>query len=353
MGAELVINSRTRMRQIRSGYIFPSAACTIPRNRIHHYAQMDRKPEIGDLVYGTIAHIVQHQSLENKEGRIHAINSGSRAIFVLGNRYAPDYYEGFIPEELPTHIDLLSRSGVIGVVQYKSSLVKEPTQVKALGYVCDADGTVLNTRNFCRIKPKHREKTADRSKLILNIGTSMNSGKSVTAAACCWALTTMGHKVRGSKISGTAGLRDILLMEDNGASPVADFTFMGYPSTYMLDYDSLIGIFNAFDLKFANSPRNFWVVEVADGVLQRETAMILHSEEVRSRIHRLIFNARDAFGAIGGLDVLKKEFDLVPHAISGICSSSPLGIRELQKYTDLPIFNSVERDLTKLASILL
>jgi hypothetical protein len=181
----------------------------------------------------------------------------------------------------------------------------------------------------------------------------MNCGKSLTAAACCWALSTMGHGVRASKVTGTASLKDILLMEDNGASPVADFTFLGYPSTYMLSEEELLHIFNSLDLKYANSPRRYWVVEFADGILQRETAMLLRSWDVRSRIHRHIFDARDAFGAIGGLDILRKDFDLVPDAISGFCSSSPLGVRELREHTDLPIFDSAHRDLKQLASVLI
>lgn len=341
------------MNKIKSGFIHPSAAFTITRNQVRNYAMIDKTPEPGDLVYGNISYIGQHDSLENKQGRIHAINNGTRAIFVFGNRYAPDCYEGLIPEQFTKHADLLARSAIVGVVKNKSSMVADPTRVTLLGYVCDANNRVVNTRNFSRIKPKAVIKTPKRAKLILCVGTSMNSGKSTTAAACCWSLSTMGHTVRGSKVTGTASLKDILLMEDNGASPVADFTYLGHPSTYMLDLPELLHIFNSLDLKYANSPRNFWVVEIADGILERETEMLLEAEDVRSRIHRLIFSAHDAFGAIGGLDILRNRFGLTPDAISGVCSSSPLGIRELQTYTDLPIVNSIQRDLNQLSSILL
>ena len=57
---------------------------------------------------------------------------------------------------------------------------------------------------------------------------------------------------------------------------------------------------------------------------------------------KLIFCAADSFGAIGGLEVLKKTFNLVPDAISGVCSSSPLHIKELSAYTDIPVFNSLD-----------
>jgi hypothetical protein len=141
-------------------------------------------------------------------------------------------------------------------------------------------------------------------------------------------------------------------MEDSGARPVSDFAYLGYPSTYLLGESELLGIFNTLDLKYANDPKNFWVVEFADGILQRETAMLLKHPEVRSRIYKLIFSAHDAFGAIGGLRVLKERFDLVPDAISGVCSSSPLGIRELRDFTDLPVFNNIQRDLHQLSTLL-
>jgi len=121
----------------------------------------------------------------------------------------------------------------------------------------------------------------------------------------------------------------------------------------LLTKDELLDIFNQLDLKYANNPKNFWVVELADGVIQRETAILLSSPEVVSRINKLIFCANDAFGAIGGLRTLKERFNLVPDALSGICSSSPLHVRELSAFTSIPVFNSAEADIGGLAEILL
>jgi hypothetical protein len=179
----------------------------------------------------------------------------------------------------------------------------------------------------------------------------MNSGKSLAAAACCRALATAGYKVRASKITGTSSLKDILHMNDSGASPYSDFSYLGYPSTYLLEKGELVNIFNQLDLKYANNPKNFWVVELADGVIQRETAMLLNTPEIVSRIHKLVFCASDAFGAIGGLGVLER-YGLEPDALSGICSSSPLFVRELSEFTTIPFFNSIEPDMDKLVDIL-
>lgn len=340
------------MKSIKKGYITPSSALAIKPRQVRYYECIDKAPVAGDIVFGTVTRIGQHASLENVSGRIHMIHHGTKAIFVFGNRYAPDYYEGLVPDELTEEVDLLARSGIVGIVKTKNSMIKDATKIKVLGYVCDESGHVLSTRDFPLIKPRTMVKKQPRAKMILVCGTSMNSGKSLAAAACCRALSTAGYTVRASKVTGTASLKDILHMNDSGASPYSDFTYLGHPSTYLLEQDELLSIFNQLDLKYANNPKNFWVVELADGIIQRETAILLRSPEVISRIHKFIFCASDAFGAIGGLGVLR-SFDLEPDALSGVCSSSPLLLRELSEFTNIPFFNSAEPNVNMLANFLL
>lgn len=341
------------MKKISNILIHPSAALTIRPKQVKGYRFTEKQPKLGDVIYGEVLRLGQHSSLENVSGRIHIIHNGSKGLFVFGNRYAPAYFEGFVPNRLMQHVDLLARSGLVGEVRTKNTLIKDPTRVKVLGYAFDGDGNILNTRDHSLVKPRVTIKNPKRAKLVLVVGTAMNSGKSMAASACCWALSSMGYNVRGSKITGTASLQDILHMNDAGANPYLDFTHLGYPSTYMLPEDELLDIFNKIDLKYCNSPSNYWVVEISDGIGQRETAMLLNSEDVKSRIDTLVFAAGDAFGAIGGLQVLKERFSLEPDAISGVCSSSPLHIRELESHTSIPVFNSVAPDLKLLADILL
>lgn len=341
------------MKTIKKGFILPSAAYVLKRSQIKSCVPLDRKPQVGDVAYGTVVRTGQHSSLENASGRIHRVQDGSRSIFVFGNRYAPDFFEGFVPEQAEKEVDLLSQSGVIGLAKTKNSMIKDPTRVRVDGYVCDEEGKALNTRDWPLVNPKRQTVNEPRARMVLVCGTSMNSGKSLAAAACCWVLAAAGHNVRGAKITGTASLKDILHMNDAGATHYADFTYLGYPSTYLLPEDELLRVFTQLDLKYANNPRNFWVVELADGIAQRETAMLLHAPEVRRRIHKLVFCANDAFGALGGLTALRNDFDLVPDALSGICTSSPLHVRELQVFTTIPIFNSAQPDAEALTRILI
>lgn len=341
------------MKKMQPGFIVPSVVYTINKKDMAGFVPMDTAPKVGDLVYGVVESVGQHAQLENKSARIHNINNGSRAIFAFGNRYAPDYYEALIPQKKYTEVDLAARSGVVSEVIYKNDRVKDPTRIRVLGYVCNAKGEKLNTLKQSLIKPHKSEKKSRRAKLVLVVGTAMNAGKSQTAAACCWALSTAGYGVRASKVTGTASLKDILFMEDCGAKIVSDFTHFGYPSTYMLSEDEVLAIFNQTDLKYANNPQNYWVVEIADGILQRETSMLLKSEAVQSRIHKLIFAAHDSMGAIGGVRILKEKYGLSADAISGVCSSSPLGLRELKEFSDVPVFNNLNWDLKDIINILI
>lgn len=341
------------MEKIKSNCIIASAAFSVPKSQISYVDPMLRKaPSVGDVVFGEVSELGHHRLVESRSGRMHTINIGTRAAFVFANRYAPDEYEGLVPDGYRDCLDLYSRGGVVGEARLQNQLIGVPTKVRVLGYVCNRDGKVINTTDYVLVKPRRSRRDKPGAKLILCIGTSMNSGKTHAAAACCYAISSMGRNVRAAKITGTARQKDILLMSDCGAENIADFSYFGYPSTYLMEPEKLFGIFNAFDMKYGNNPNNYVVIEFADGIFQRETAMLLKMPEVRQRISKLVFCAPDSTAVYGGLRLLKEEFDLEPDAISGLCSSSPLAMREISSFTDLPILQSMQKDYRKLFSII-
>lgn len=322
--------------------IIPSAAYGLKRKDLTNYRYLKRAPQHGDVIYGEVDRIGQHQSLESKTGRIHTIYTKDRGVFVVGNRYAPDYYEAIIPKGYTDSYDLVARSGVVSHMTEKNTKKKDPTSIKFLGYVCDPEGNPINTTNMPLVVPELHEKKLRRAKMIVFVGTSMNSGKSYAAASVVKTLTQLGHNVRASKITGTASLKDILNMSDAGAEKVSDFTYLGHPSTYLLDKDTVVDIFNKLDLKYANKPSNYWVVEVADGIIQRETAMLLASHDFRKRIHRLVFCAGDALGVVGGVRLLKDKYNIRADMVSGVFTASPLHVREMQSFIDTPVLTSAK-----------
>jgi hypothetical protein len=341
------------MKKIKQNCIISSAAYAVPNSFIKYYDDESRKaPEVGDLIFGEVIELGHHRFLESKSARIHTIYEGTHAVYVVGNRYAPDQYEGLAPEVYVDVMDQMSTGGVVSELITKNESISAPTKVRLLGYVCDSSGKIINTRDQVLIKPRQTQRKGKGAKLILCIGTAMNSGKTHAAAACCYALSSIGKNVRAAKITGTARLKDIFLMNDCGAEHVADFTYFGHPSTYMLSEEELFNIFHFFDMKYGNNPANYIVIEIADGIFQRETAMLLNMKAIRDRIHKLIFCAPDSSAVFGGIRMLMEKFDLRANAISGICSSSPLAIREIQTFTDLPVLRSMELDYKEIYEII-
>lgn len=346
------MNASDSIHRITKVNVIPSAAFGISKKDIRYYTVSDKTPEHGDVIYGEIERIGQHQSLESKSGRVHKIYSSDRGIFVYGNRYAPDYYEALIPEKNYKNVDMIARSGVVAKMKFKNNKKKDPTRVRVLGYVCDRNGKILNTTDKPLVVPKTDVKKPRRAKMIVFVGTSMNSGKSFAAASTVKALTQLGHNVRASKITGTASLKDILNMDDAGAEKISDFTYLGHPSTYMLSREQIIDIYNKLDLRFANKPSNYWVVEIADGIIQRETAMLLSDDRFTDRIHKIVFCAGDALGAVGGIRLLKDKFGIQADMISGVLTASPLHIRELKNFTKTPVLASAKPSLAQIRSVI-
>ena len=334
----------SKFKEIDEGCIITSSLNSVPKSELKYIGEYKDKPANGDVVYCRVTSVSQHVRVENKQGRIHNLYKGTEFMGVFGNRYAPDQFEAVVPSRKLKNVDLFSQGGIVGEVLHKNDVMRDPTQVEIVGYVYNKEKKPVNTRNHQIVRSRTEPTKKPRAKMILVCGTAMNSGKSTTAAAIIWAVKRAGHNVRASKVTGTASLKDILLMNDAGAKYFSDFTYLGYPSTYKLDQSELETIFNSLDLRYANNPDNYWVVEFADGISQRETAMLLKSEMVRSRIDKFLFCAADTFGAIGGVQMLREEFDIEPDAVSGVCTSSPLFIEEISKYLKLPVLHNTTVD---------
>ncbi|MEM8926349.1 MAG: hypothetical protein AAGD35_22820 [Actinomycetota bacterium] len=173
--------------------VIPSAAYTLKPAHIRTWNHLiDHPPRVGDVVYGQVARVGHHAELENQNGRIHRLGVGSRAVFVFGNRYATDAFEATIPEAASHTVDLVARSGVVAKVRENNSRIRNPTRIRLLGSIVDGEGRALNTGHYPIVAwDPVGDGAAGRSRLILVIGTSMNAGKSTTAAAITAALTCM------------------------------------------------------------------------------------------------------------------------------------------------------------------
>ena len=81
------------------------------------------------------------------------------------------------------------------------------------------------------------------------------------------------------------------------------------------------------------------LVEVADGVLQRETAALLQSQTFNRCIDAVMLAAQDSMGAMAGVDWLRKRCARPVLAMCGVLSASPLQEMEAKTTTQLDVFS--------------
>src|SRR5262249_24482506 len=152
-------------------------------------------------------------------------------------RYATHQFEGYARANGES-CDMLSMGGLCGTVASKHAALAEPTKLRLLGALGDADGNPLRIENFtlpaipCNARPR----------TIVVCGTSMDAGKTYTTMSLIKGLSRDGAKVAGVKLTGTAAGRDLWTMIDAGACIGLDFVDGGWPSTYLCELDELLAL---------------------------------------------------------------------------------------------------------------
>jgi hypothetical protein len=163
----------------------------------------------------------------------------------------------------------------------------------------------------------------------------MDAGKTHTALSLIMGLRQQGLRVAAIKLTGTATGKDTWNMLDAGACVALDFVDGGFPSTYLCSGDELVALHHLLMAYATSHKPDYVVVEIADGLLQNETAALLRNRRFTLAVDAWVFAAGDPLGAAGGVSILRK-WGIEPLAISGVVSMSALGIRETQLATELP-----------------
>lgn len=310
-------------------------AYTVRAVPLSEYATLisgDVVPQSGDLVLARVERVASHKTIDTAEGRRIKIFPGDEVVVCYGPRYAPDQFEAVVPSDLgPCH--LAAGGGVAAKVISTHSSIKSPTRLIPIGLIGDAQGRRLN---IARWKLRPLKKEIPLPQVIAVVGTSMNSGKTTSAAHLIRGLTACGLKVGAAKVTGTGSPRDVGLYQDAGAARVLDFTDAGYASTAGLPVQEIVDIFSLLVRHLANASAEVIVIEVADGLLQAETAELVVSDAFKSMVDTVLFAAGEAMGAMAGVEWLRNK-GLPVKAVTGLVSASPLASAEAQKIVRLPV----------------
>jgi hypothetical protein len=290
----------------------------------------------GDLILAHVDKVGQHRRVQLSSGRPSLIYPGDAVVMACGARYAPDQFEG-LAEIDPDGADLLAGGGCIGRMVARNSQVKPATRLMPAARLLDALGNPVNLEDFA-LAPRP---DAPRPPVIGVVGTSMNSGKTLATAQLVLGLRRAGFRVGAIKATGTGAFGDFNEYSDSGAHYVADFTDAGMVSTYR---EPLGRIKSGTETLLAEAGArgcDIVVMEVADGLLQRETARIIADPWFGDLISGLIFACGDAVAAAGGAAMLAR-LGLKPDAVTGVVSCSPMASAEAAQATGLTVLTKAD-----------
>jgi hypothetical protein len=292
-------------------------------------ASAPQQPAQGDLVVARVDTLGQHNFLEDRHGRHTRLYAGDLVVGAFGNRYATDFYEGYVPTGPHTH--LLTAGGVIGTVASSHVRRGEPTALEVIGALADGSGTPLKLVDLARPLPPAAD---PRPATVVVVGSAMNAGKTTTVAGVIRGWARAGLRVGGGKATGSGSGKDRWVYIDAGAYSVVDFLDFGMPSTYGYPTGRLVATMHAIRDALAVEGATHVVVEIADGVLQAQTRELLAA--LPAFADSVLLAVSDAVGAVGAQGVLAAAGVRVS-ALSGLVSASPLAAREAADATSLHV----------------
>lgn len=305
----------------------------------------DVVPRSGDVVLARVEKLGQHRALMSADGRRTTMYPGDEVLVAYGNRYAPDQFEAEIPADLGP-AQLVAAGGVISRVESAHAAMAAATTLEPVGLVADDRGVLTLERCApLQLGPRRvlaaQDEPTQRPTVIAVVGTSMNAGKTTTMTAIVRGLTARGLRVGAVKVTGTGAPGDGMMYLDGGAVRAIDFTDFGFASTYLLPPYTVRALLAASVAELAGSAVDAVVVEVADGLLQLETAALITDPLFSEMVDRVVFAAGDALSGVAG-DELLRRWGVGAVAISGVVTASPLASRELAARVQTPVVSNDE-----------
>ncbi len=309
--------------------------------QVNQYLTKSHIPQVGDNAIFEVLSIGKHTTIQGDSKRNEKIMIGDHIMAAFGHRYATAQFEGYVPEKIQTEFHILGAGGVIGEVKSTNDKFRDggPTRLRIIGYVTNSENQIINTISLHDNKMmQFTGNSAKQTKVILSIGSSMDSGKTTTAAYVVHNLKKQGKTIAFIKLTGTAYTKDADLAYDLGANMSIDFSKLGFPSTFMCSESELLNIYETLLDNTLLCEPDYVVMEIADGIYQRETRLLLQNQAFINSISEVIFSANDSLSAVCGVQTLR-SWGIQPFALCGMFTTSPLLIEEVETLIETPIYS--------------
>lgn len=287
----------------------------------------------------------RYNQLELTSGRMATVNQGDVIVGALGHRKALRGYSGHLPRSLKPgdRIQILNIGGVLGVCDSANPDVGAP-------FDCEVLGTVLSFPYLGErigVPARAGNDTLDEDGIldtnsvpvIALAGTCMDSGKTAAACAIVSRLRHLGFDVAACKATGVSLRRDVLAMEDAGASSSMIFSDFGIVTTTEKNGPELT---RALLTGLAKKKPDVIVLELGDGLLGAYgVGAILSDKAIREALTVVVLCANDPVSAWGGVQLLRDEFYIEPAIVTGPATDNDVGVQQIDERTSLPAINAL------------
>lgn len=270
--------------------------------------------------------------LRDKKGKKWKYVQGDIILSALSNRYAPTRMRAEIPKHLKNGdmINILEYGGTAGVIKELAPDYKK-VYAEFLGFPT-INGKIVNVKDFS-IEEKEVKYTP---KLIISVGVLENCGKTTTCMSLTQGLTDLGYRVCAGKVSGLGNVADTMKSMEKGAIKVLDIIDAGCPSTVGLSHYELDEVFLKIYSNLALEKPDFIIIEIADGITQRETNMLVNSKVLKKFDPVFVVSVNDPVGAFGA-KVMMNHLPIL--FFSGRGTTTEMGRTEISETTGIQAFN--------------
>lgn len=287
----------------------------------------------------------RYNQLELTSGRMATVKQGDVVVGALGHRKALRGYSGHLPASLKAGdlVQLLNIGGVLGLCDSANPDVGPP-------FDCEVLGTVLHFPYLGErigVPARAGRQVLDQNALldtrgvpvIALAGTCMDSGKTAAACAIVGRLRHLGLDVAACKATGVALRRDILTMQDAGASATMIFSDFGIVTTTAANGPALTR--TLLSSLAANKP-DVIVLELGDGLLGAYgVEAILTDSAIRDALTAVVLCANDPVSAWGGAKILREQFGIEPAVVTGPATDNAVGVDQIRERMALTGINAL------------
>jgi hypothetical protein len=289
--------------------------------------------DTGDYVVASVLDTRGHLcALELAGGRMIEVMEGDLVVGALGRRAATLEAVGdWRSIDDSGELSALTAAGLFGKVTSLSPFQASPMPLQYEGHVTRYDQKLTMRGSLPQIEIVDFDLP-----VILVVGTSMSSGKTMSGRIIVHLLSQMGLKVVGAKLTGAARYRDMLSFKDAGASAIYDFVDAGLPSS-AVDEDLYREALPYLLSLIARDRPDVVVAEAGASPLEPYNGSIA-KEMIRGCVKFKLLCAQDPYAVVG----VQQAFQSPPDLVAGGAANTEAAIALVQKLSGLPALNLME-----------